>query len=1064
MNKISTLFNKAAVLFLLTGLSVLLFTNGICQAPPPSEGCATCTVLKQPCNESDGVLAVKVTSTILIPPLTFQYSYYVSGGVNSSFVTHSNVNALSDTLKGTQGCSSVYIYDNFQHSCSITNTGMLSPFVIDYPVVTPAICPATTGTAKITINSGAMPDTVRWYQNVGGIPVNMVGMGNPMDLPAGKYIALVSANGCRAYSQSGKSTQDSNGVYSPFNITTISNIKFSTTTTAANCKNGTASISNVNGGVAPYTYHWSNGATTAAVGNLTMGSYPVTVTDSQGCFATTYTYISQTKVITVTYTITKPTCLQNDGSLIAFSSGGKSPYTYVYSNGANGDNVCCLSGGTYLNIIATDANGCEGQTYAYIQSATPITVTYSTIASSCTAPTGSATLTINGGTGPYDVQWNTYPVQSGNTVSNLNPCTVGFKVTDTKGCVQSGSIIIPPQSTITASLASTNPVCPLKTGAVYANATGSNPPFTYLWNTGETKQEILDAPLGNYFCKITDKVGCSVTKYKDVRSVSPVNVSLSPVDASCLYANDGSIEATPYGGTAPYTYSWSMGQSGFKATGLGKGKYYVYVTDVNGCSKDNHAYVGYDANNDDCYCTIKGKVYVDLNNNCQFDTGENGVKNIMIHCEGFGYTNTDANGDYAFLVPTGNYILSESVQSVYPLADCQNNSVSVPVTAAHGCTTTVNFANVVNPLHDINIITTSINSAVRGFPYNQSIIVQNDGTISEPDIQLRYEHDGQLQYVNTIPEIFTQPDPINKPNYFSINTGFPTLSPGASLRFYTNYMVPTNIPLGTTVNFADTVVYAPPIANWRADYSPWNNVNSFQTTILGSFDPNFIEVLPKGKKEQGYIVNDDSVLTYIIHFQNSGSYYAENIVLTDTLDSNLDLKSLKPGYSDHDYTADITESGILKFTFKNIHLIWKAKSEIASSGLVTYSIKHKPNLADGTKIKSTASIYFDFNDAILTNTALNTILERTVGIKESKNSEVHVYPNPAKDELFVKLNNVDKILYLSIYDLTGRMLQKERTLNNSIQKISVNKLSKGIYFLELLKVNGEKSTVKFVKE
>ena len=1040
-------------------------------------GTGTCKVLHQPCNGYDGELVATVTSG-LTPPLTFQYSGGGISGVTNTSVTHSNVNSLTDTLKGTEGCTYVYVSDNFQHYAYITNTGMVQPFNIDYPTITPAICPAITGTIKITINKATlMPDTVKWYQNVNGVPVNYLGAGDPMTLPVGTYIALIVSNGCRIYTQSPRSPWDStqSGNYnSGLTIPITSNIKLTTTTTAANCTNGTATVSSVTGGVAPYTYHWSNGAMTPKINNLSMGYYLATVTDAQGCSAYigSYTvYVSQATEIILHPTITQPTCLQNNGSVQTFASGGLPPYTFLYSNGAKGPNVNSLSGGAYLTVYATDANGCKGQSGAYLQSTTPITVTYLTTPSSCTSATGSATLNISGGKGTYTVEWNASPLQTGVTINNMNPGTIGFKVTDSVGCVQTGKVIIPPVSNISASIAADNAVCPAKTGAVYTNAIGDNPPFTFLWNTGATTQSISNTSTGSYNCTITDKVGCSVIKYTSVNIVSTVNVSLNPTSATCLYASDGSILANAYGGVFPYTYTWSIGQKVNPATGLSKGNYYVYATDANGCTnnnRNNYAYVDYDKNNDSCYCTIQGKVYLDENNNCQLDGGEQGVQHIMISCSGIGYTFTDANGDYKFLVPTGTYNISEIVQSFYPLASCQKSIDTVTVTASHACTTTFDFANIINPLHDISIVTTNINQAVSGYSYVQELIVQNEGTITENNIQLEYEHDGQLKYSSTSPNVYTQPDATNSPNFYAAYSGFPSLSPGASVTLLTYYHVPVNVPLGTAINFKDTAAYASPMSNWLADYTPWNNINSFQTTVLGSFDPNFIEVLPQGLDTPGYIHNKDSVLTYTIHFQNIGSYYARNIVLTDTLDKNLEINTIKPGYSDHNYTANVSETGVLTFTFQDIYLTWKSLSDLGSRSLVTFSVKHKPNLELGTKIQNEASIYFDFNKPVVTNKALNTIADRAVGVTEIKQSKwLAVYPNPTTGDLFVKVSNGDKSGRLNIYDLTGRSLMSKELgagSKESIYKMDVSSLTNGIYFIQLLNANKEKSTVKFIKE
>src|SRR6185295_10827876 len=109
---------------------------------------------------------------------------------------------------------------------------------------------------------------------------------------------------------------------------------------------------------------------------------------------------SQTPAITVSSTITNATCLQNDGQVIAFGSGGMPPYTYAWSNGQHTQTIGGLIAGYYY-VTATDSNNCIGTKGVSITSSTPISVTYSTTASSCVSPTGTATLNISGGTTPY---------------------------------------------------------------------------------------------------------------------------------------------------------------------------------------------------------------------------------------------------------------------------------------------------------------------------------------------------------------------------------------------------------------------------------------------------------------------------------------------------------------------------------------------------------------------------------------------------------------------------------------------------------------------------------------
>jgi uncharacterized repeat protein (TIGR01451 family) len=1002
----------------------------------------TVTVVHQICN-NDGILAVNITSGMTTP---ITYTYYS----NSGSVVHSNVNSLNDTLFAIPS-PIYYLFATDANGVSYSTQAfsMPLPFYPDFPTITNAVCPSLTGSIPITINQGTIPASVKWFNRITNV---YVGTGNPMNLPVGSYAAVITdVNGCVVR------FADS------LEISNVSNITFSVTTTTANCTNGTATVVTPTGGTAPYTYHWSNGANTPMINNLSQGGFTVRATDAQGCYTDNNVEILQAVTINVNTTPTPATCAQNDGSVISFGSGGVSPYTYHYDNGMSGQTATGITGGTNLLVTVTDANGCLGYGYASVTSSTPITVTYTSVNSSCTAPTGSATLTITGGTVPYVTIWNTFPVQSGITLSNMTAGTYGFTVTDAVGCIRTGTAIISPQSVMSGSAYSSSPVCPATTGAAFANVSGTNPPFSYLWNTGATTSTISNATLGNYTCVITDNVGCKITKSTYIQTTSPISLGLNATAASCLFTSDGSILANAVGGTAPYTYSWTNGQTSATATGLATGQYWVYVTDANGCAQHDYTNVGYNAANNSCYCTITGKVYVDLNNNCIFDSGEQGVEHIMIHCQSFGYTFTDANGNYSFAVPTGTYTLSESVQSIYPLASCQNNAVPMSVTASSGCTSTVNFANVINPLHDIHIIKTDINPAIPGNSYTQGLIVQNDGTVSESNIQIGSRHDGQLQYVSSTLSAYTQLNPIGNPDWYSVTSGFPVLAPGASTMIYTDYNVPTNIPLATEVNFWDSAVSVLPMTTWLTDYTPWNNVENHKTDIIGSFDPNFKEVSPKGTGTQGYIATSDSVLDYVVHFQNTGTYYAQKVVVMDTLDSDLDLKSLRLGYSDHSYQASLSESGILKFTFQNINLDWQSNSELGSRCLVSYSIKQKPHLSPGTQIRNSAAIYFDYNAPVITNKTLNTI-QFPAGVEELKSTvSLAIYPNPATSELNINISNANGASVINVYDLQGRLLQVQKVTNDDVQKVNINELSNGLYFITVENNKGIKVTAKFMK-
>jgi hypothetical protein len=409
-------------------------------------------------------------------------------------------------------------------------------------------------------------------------------------------------------------------------------------------------------------------------------------------------------------------------------------------------------------------------------------------------------------------------------------------------------------------------------------------------------------------------------------------------------------------------------------------------------------------------------------------------------------------------VPTGTYTLSETVNSTYPLAICQSNAQVQTVTANSGCVTTVNFANNVVLLHDLHIITTSYPypGPIPGNMYNQRVIVENNGTIQESNVQIGYMHDGQLG--SMAPNLFTQLDAINYPNWYSVQSGFTSLTPGTSDVINTTYNTPTNIPLGTQVNFYDSTAHMAPInTTWLLDQTPWNNVQNYQQYVIGSFDPNFKEVSPQGIGTQGYIASKDSLLSYVIHFQNEGTYFAQNISVVDTLDADLDWTTLHPGYSDHSYTTTVSENGVITFKFANINLPWKQQyGDIMSSGMVTYTIKRKHNVAQGTQFKNSAAIYFDYNAPIITNTTLNTLNDVFASIEEKSkidNSDVVLYPNPAADNLSIIINaKASNNGQVNVLDITGKILSSQDVnLENGKNVINqnTNDLSSGIYFVQV---------------
>jgi Secretion system C-terminal sorting domain/SdrD B-like domain/SprB repeat len=1078
------------------------------------------TLTHQPC-DNDGIISVDFSALGFTAPYTI--TYYFWGSTNTS-VVHSNLTNTTDLLTNYNG-NNVYIYirDAANHYANTQFSAM--PFNVTYSS-TAGICPVQ-GTGTLTVTSGGVaPFSYAWTAvNSNQVLANTA----TASLPSGGYNAVVTdAAGCKVYFTDSIYIWSSSNVDA--NITTVgqtctngtatisnpiggtapytyawsngttgavannlhantgyavtitdaigcSNIRYayfnSNTyiqvqgqTTNASCTNGSVSITSINGGNAPYTYEWSNGASSSSINNLIQNAYYVTVTDSDGCTGAGGFYVTQTPLINVQTTVTPATCLQGDGSAIAFGTGGQQPYTYRWADGSTSQTLNNVVSGSYY-ITATDANGCIGEASVYITSSTPIVAQVTTTPSLCNAATGGAAISISGGSAPYSTVWGTLPARTGTSITNQHIGTYSFNIVDAVGCVQSGAAFVPSVHNISVAAQATAANCIANDGGINTTVTGGTAPYTYRWSNNATSADLTNIAAGYYDVLVTDAETC--TKYTSmyVQSLSPVSLGLTTTQASCIYTNDATLTAQATGGTAPYTYSNGTGVQ----TGLGRGNYSVSVTDANGCTAANYAQTGYDVSNTSCFCTIRGTVFKDANNNCTQDNNEPGIPNMGVSAGNAGYAYTNSDGEYSFQVQSGNYTLSEIVETLYPLAACQQNNIVVTIPAtSSGCTTIVNFANNLLPIHDMKINTWTRTPPRPGFVYEQEIIVSNQGTINESSVFMGYRQDAQVPAAAFQTNVFNM---VNT-NYYNNNASSPTtFAPAQVENYIVNYNVPTTVPLGTILTFKDTVAYDAPVANWLTDYTPWNNVNAHQAFVVGAYDPNFKEVSPRGVGTNHNITRADTVMDYAVHFQNLGTYYAQDVVIIDTLDADLDIKTFKPIYGSHPYTVKISKTGIVTFTFKNIILPTKQQSEEQSKGLVTYSIHVKRNRPNNTKLTNRAAIYFDFNAPVITNQVFNTIKDAVVATEDAEKiantANFTIFPNPTQGDISVMIDGSAETTaqMLSIVDIQGRVLQTQPfTPQTSAQtlQITTSDLPAGMYFVRLSANNGAAPQVKrFVK-
>jgi fimbrial isopeptide formation D2 family protein len=216
---------------------------------------------------------------------------------------------------------------------------------------------------------------------------------------------------------------------------------------------------------------------------------------------------------------------------------------------------------------------------------------------------------------------------------------------------------------------------------------------------------------------------------------------------------------------------------------------------------------------------------------------------------------------------------------------------------------------------------------------------------------------------------------------------------------------------------------------------------------MASYDPNIKTVYPAGEGAQGEVA-PNTTFTYTVHFQNTGNYPATNIYILDTLDTDLDISTLEILSSTHTMNPIFFGGNKVKFDFPNINLIDSTTNEPLSHGSVTYRIKAKTGLANGTEIKNTAHIYFDYNAAVVTNTTLNTInisLNVNETISEIENT---IYPNPVSDMVNISFNeNVNGLL--QVRDITGRIVYSTNANNTNFLSLNVASWNTGMYEISI---------------
>ena len=493
------------------------------------------------------------------------------GGTPGYTYTWSN-GATTQNLSGiVAGTYTVTVRD--ANNCSATTSAVVTqPTALALStVVTNAACNgALTGSIDLTVSGGTVAYTYLWSN--GATAQDVAG------LAAGTYtVTVTDANACTATATA--------------TVTQPTALAVTQTVVDVTCNGGNnGSIDlNVSGGSQPYSYTWSNGATTQDLINLTANTYTVTVQDANGCSVVRTIQVAQPVPMTATASASPVSCNGgNDGTItINVTADAVTPFSFMWNNGSGsmtGGNILNnpfvltgLAAGNYALTI-TNGNGCTAVTSATVNQPPALVATPTVTNVACFGGNnGAVNLSVTGGTPGYTYVWST-----GATTSGINGLTAGtytVTVRDANNCSTTATATVTQPTALNLSV-TTNPAnCNgSATGRVDLTVSGGSVPYTYAWSNGANTQDLNVVVAGTYTVTVTDSHNCTATTSATVTQPAPIALTATTTPVSCNGGANGAVDLTPSGGSGGYGYLWSNTATTQDLVNVPAGTYTVTVS------------------------------------------------------------------------------------------------------------------------------------------------------------------------------------------------------------------------------------------------------------------------------------------------------------------------------------------------------------------------------------------------------------------------------------------------------------------------------------------------------
>lgn len=524
------------------------------------------------CNgNANGSLSVSATGGT--PP----YLYSIDGTNFSSSTTIGGLIAGNYlvTVKDANNCTAV------SASQPLANPALLTATV----TASPQSC-ATVVDGRLSVSAGGGTGTLQYSIDGTNFQTSSIFNG----LLAGSYtVTIKDANNCL--------------ITRPATITNVAAITGTIAQTSfINCFGQSTAALNVSvlGGTAPFTYAWSNSATTQSISSLAAGNFSVGITDSKGCTGSANFTVAQPSALAASTTVSNyngfgVTC---NGAATGFLNltvvGGTSPFTYAWSNGATIKDVSSLAAGTY-SVTVTDSKGCTAAASATLSTPPVVGISLgSKINVTCNGGSnGLIVVNAAGGAGTFNYSINGVNWQGSNSFGLLTQGAYTLRARDQNNCVSPSPLAVSITQPSVISISFTgfqNANCGAADGAVQAVASGGTGALSYQWkdqanNIIGNAATLSNVISGSFTVTVTDQSSCARTSGTSVgANGGAVFAVASIVSTSCFSSTDGKAQVSISSGLSPFIITWDSGETGASAIQLPGGSNSVTVKDAANCS------------------------------------------------------------------------------------------------------------------------------------------------------------------------------------------------------------------------------------------------------------------------------------------------------------------------------------------------------------------------------------------------------------------------------------------------------------------------------------------------